>query len=76
MKFTLDDIAGFYAGELPAERSRALRRELQNPQSEATRLVAEMQRIARSEIDLHAIPGLEEIAALEDRLEKRLGAAS
>ena len=76
MKFTLDDIAGLYAGDLPADRAWELRRELQDPHSEAIQLVEEMQRIARSEIDLHTIPGLEEIAALEDRLEERHDAAS
>jgi hypothetical protein len=71
----LDDLMALYAGSLDDPRRRELVQELHDPQSEAARAAAEIRRIARSEIDLAKIPGLEEIAAWEARREWRDGGA-
>ncbi len=58
-----DDLMALYAGSLREPRRRELVRQLRDPRSDAAHALAEIQRIARSEIDVARVPGLEEIAA-------------
>jgi hypothetical protein len=70
-----DDLMALYAGSLDDPRRRELVKELQDPQSAAAHAVAEIQRIARREIDVAKVPGLEEIAAWEARWQQPGGGA-
>jgi len=72
----LHELMALYAGSLDDPRRRELVEQLHDPHSEAARAAAEIRRIARSKIDLAKIPGLEEIAALEGRRERRDGGAA
>ncbi len=72
----LHDLMALYAGSLHDPRRRELIEELHDPHSEAAQVAAEIRRIARSEIDLAKIPGLEEVAAWEARRQGRDGGAA
>ena len=76
MRPDLEDIVGLYADDLPPERRRQMLDEIRDPDSETTQALGDIRQLARSEIELHAIPGLEEIASLEDRLEAQRVSAS
>ena len=69
-----DDLMALYADSLGPPRRRELVSQLREPQSEAAQALAEIQRIARSEIDVAKVPGLEEIAAWEVRRPPKGGA--
>jgi hypothetical protein len=64
----LDLILGLYGGTLEDSEQQRLLEELRDPQSEAAQIVDAIRVLARLKVDLHKIPGLQELAALEDRL--------
>ena len=68
MSEKLDLILGLYGGTLEDDEQQRLLEELRDPQSEATQIVDAIRVLARLKVDLHKIPGLQELAALEDRL--------
>ena len=76
MQPDLEDIVRLFADDLPPERHRQMLDEIRDPDSETAQALNGIQRLARSQIDLHTIPGLEEIALLEDRLEAQRVSAS
>lgn len=71
----LHDLIGLYADSLDEQRRRELVEELRDPHSPVATGLAEIRRIARSEIDIAKIPGLEEIAAWEARWDEGRGGA-
>jgi len=76
MRVSLKDVIGLYSGTLAPQRRAAMLEALRDPDSETGRKVTALRRIARTEIDLHRLPGMESIAELEDRLEARSDHAS
>ncbi len=72
----LNDLMALYAGSLPDPRRRELLEALRDPHSDVAQAAAEIRRIARSQINLAKIPGLEEIAAWEARRDQRDGGAA
>jgi hypothetical protein len=66
-----DDLMALYTGSLAGPRRRDLVEELHDPESDAAQTLARIQQIARGQIDVTKIPGLEEIAAWEARQEPR-----
>jgi hypothetical protein len=64
----LDLILGLYGGTLEDNDRQRLLEELRDPQSEAAQIVDAVRVLARLKVDVHKIPGLQELAALEDRL--------
>jgi hypothetical protein len=67
----MDEILALYTGALDADQRRRVIEELQIADSEASHALQKLQRLARSEIDIAKIPGLEDIAAWEERSERR-----
>lgn len=63
-----EQIIGLYGNEMDPEERRKLLEELRDPNSEAAKLLEAMRTLARAKIDLHQIPGMEEIAKWEDAL--------
>lgn len=76
MTVTIEDVVGLYCDSLSPERKAALLTDLKNPDSEIARVLEQVRDMARADIDIGLIPGLEEIAAREARLEEHFGHAS
>jgi hypothetical protein len=65
----LDQLFALMGGTLDAATAEKLRAELRDPSSVAARLLEAIREVARAEIDLARIPGMEEIARFETRME-------
>ena len=76
MTVTIEDVVGLYCDCLSPERKEVLLTDLKNPDSEIARVLEQVRHAARADIDVGLIPGLEEIAAREARLEEHCGHAS
>lgn len=65
---SFDEIVAYCCSNLPPNEMLRIQEQLKDPGSDWSKAMDAMRQIVRTEIDLKAIPGLEEIAAHEDRL--------
>jgi hypothetical protein len=63
-----DDLIDLYAGRVEEPWKHAhMIQELQDPTSELSKTAEEIRRIARTNIDISKIPGLEEVTIFEEK---------